>query len=127
MNAFVRIVLIVGVFGGGMGVFQADGYAQSRGASAPEFNSDRQLPTERESRVGRVPDWARTSEGQRRSSGTQPSFRNGISTKGHNGGSGGGAGPGSTVPVDGGLLWLVLAGGGYAGWKLGLGRKGREE
>lgn len=24
------------------------------------------------------------------------------------------------IPVDGGLLWLVMAGGGYASWKLGL-------
>lgn len=25
-----------------------------------------------------------------------------------------------SLPVDGGLIWLVLAGGGYAGWKLGF-------
>lgn len=28
------------------------------------------------------------------------------------------------VPVDGGLLWLVLAGGGYASWKLAGGEAG---
>jgi len=32
--------------------------------------------------------------------------------------------PGSEVPVDGGLLWLILAGGGYATWKLGGDRDG---
>lgn len=57
-----------------------------------------------------LPDWAEPST----SSPQKPSYgkKSEASTRGPN------LPPTPTVPVDGGLLWLVLAGGGYATWKL---------
>lgn len=64
--------------------------------------------------VGDLPAWAEPREPSR----TSPQGENlesGVSAKN---------GPGlpgdpQSTPVDGGLIWLVLAGGGYASWKLG--------
>lgn len=110
MDVSVRALVIVGILLGGGALLTSEGYAQSW-QSSPDAQSEQKLPTERESSVERVPEWA---EGKQRSSSrTQPSFENDVSTKNHLGG-------GDGVPVDGGLLWLVLAGGGYASWKLGL-------
>jgi len=77
------------------------GRVQTRGYRHGESN-------EETSGVGTVPEWAQSqsSEESFRSSSPKERFRSNADD------------PGRAVPIDGGLIWLVLAGLGYGGYRL---------
>lgn len=112
MTIFVRLIGLLLV--GGVGVCGEEGYAQSRDPSSwnTESSYAQQRAREAESNVESVPSWAESASQSGRSTRNQnqTSLRGEMSTQDHT------TQPG--IPVDGGLLYLVLAGVGYAGWRL---------
>jgi hypothetical protein len=91
---------------------------QSQQRSTPSEPSHRDRSSQRG--IG-LPSWAEPSPpaGKHRNGGVERQ-KDGVTT--HNIGK-----PGTEVPVDGGLIWLILAGGGYAFVKLSRGQKEENE
>jgi len=116
METFVRTLIITGVFLGVGTLVTSGGYAQSW-SSSPQ-SQQREAPSVlQQEKTESLPEWAKP-QSETNSDRQQRSSSSDMRTKVP------GSGPG--VPIGGGVVWLVLAGGGYATWKLGFSTSDRK-